>query len=105
MTRAGAERRIDVTFNVELDAGGGDPDRTSPTLRRYHQLLWSKPLPDGTEFNLDARTPLSYLHHASAVGEFFMCSDSIVHSYRGAYGNPHRSSDGSDSAGARCSSS
>ena len=87
MTRAGAEHLIDVTFNVELDAGGGDPDRTSPTLRRYHQLLWSKPLPDGTEFTLDATTPHSYLHHASAVGEFFLCSDSIVHSYRGAYGN------------------
>lgn len=76
-----------MTFNVELDAGGGDPDRTSPTLRRYHQLLWSKPLPDGTEFTLDTTTPHSYLHHASAVGEFFLGSDSIVHSYRRAYGN------------------
>lgn len=87
MTTAGAEHLIDVTFNVESDAGGGDPDRTSPTLRRYHQLLWSKPLPDGTEFTLDTTTPYSYLHHASAVGEFFLTSDSIVHSYRGAYTN------------------
>jgi hypothetical protein len=87
MTRAGAEHLIDVTFNVELDAGGGDPDRSSPTLRRYHQLLWSKPLPDGTEFPLDTSTPHSYLHHSSAVGEFSLSSDSIVHSYRGAYGN------------------
>jgi hypothetical protein len=86
MTTAGADI-IDVTFNVELDAGGRDPDRTSPTLRRYHRLLWSKPLPDGTEFKLDATTPHSYLHHASALGKFFMCSDSIVHSYRGAYVN------------------
>lgn len=87
MIRAGAARQIDVTFNVEVDAGGGDPDRTSPTLRRYHQLLWSKPLPDGSEFTLDATTPHSYLHHASTLGEFFLCSDSIVHSYRGAYRN------------------
>lgn len=78
---------IDVTFNVELDAAGGDPDRTSPTLRRYHQLLWSKPLWNDTDFSLDATTPHSYLHHRSALGEFFMSSDSIVHSYRGAYGN------------------
>lgn len=87
MTERGAQRRIDVTFNVETEAGGGDPDRTSPTLRRYHQLLWSKPLPDGTEFTLDTTTPYSYLHHASALGEFSMSSDSIVHSYRGAYLN------------------
>lgn len=45
------------------------------------------PLPDGTEFELDTTTPHSYLHHSSALGEFFMCSDSIVHSYRGAYEN------------------
>jgi len=87
MTVGGTRHLIDVTFNVETDAGGGDPDRTSPTLRRYHQLLWSKPLPDGTAFSLDTTTPYSYLHHASAVGEFFMSSDSIVHSYRGAYLN------------------
>ena len=36
---------------------------------------------------LDATTPHSYLHHASALGEFFLTSDSIVHSYRGAYAN------------------
>ncbi|MEO9222019.1 MAG: hypothetical protein ABI251_09650, partial [Mycobacteriaceae bacterium] len=87
MTISGAEHLIDVTFNVEIDAAGGDPDRASPTLRRYHQLLWCKPLPDGTEFTLDTTTPRSYLHHASALGEFVMSSDSIVHSYRGAYTN------------------
>lgn len=87
MTGDDAEHAVDVTFNVETDAGGGDPDRTSPTLRRYHQLLWSKTLPNKTDFTLDTTTPYSYLHHASAVGEFFLASDSIVHSYRGAYLN------------------
>ena len=87
MTISGADHLIDVTFNVESDSGGGDPDRTSPTLRRYHQLLWSKPLPNGAELTLDTTTPYSYLHHASAVGEFFLSSDSIVHSYRSAYMN------------------
>lgn len=86
MATAGADI-IDVRFNVEHDAGGADPDRSSPTLRRYHQLLWSKPLSDGTVFTLDDATPHCYLHHASAVGEFFLTSDSIVHSYRGAYAN------------------
>src|SRR5665811_1531204 len=27
--------------------GDRDPDALSPTLRRYHKLLWSKPLPSG----------------------------------------------------------
>ena len=38
---------IDTTFDVRTDAGGRDPDRYSATLRRYHRLLWSKPLPGG----------------------------------------------------------
>jgi hypothetical protein len=84
MTMAGA-KIIDTSFHFESDANGGDPDRASPTLRRYHQILWSKPLPDGTPFTLDANTPHSYLHHTSARGEFFLSSDSIVHSYRSAY--------------------
>ena len=43
---------IDTTFNVYSDAQGGDPDSTSPTLRLYHKHLWSKPLPNGTVFEL-----------------------------------------------------
>jgi hypothetical protein len=84
MTTARAEI-IDTSFDVESDSNGGDPDHASPTLRRYHRILWSKPLPDGTPFTLDTNTPHSYLHHTSARGEFFLSSDSIVHSYRNAY--------------------
>lgn len=61
-----------------MDAGGRDPDRHSKTLRRYHQQLWSKPLPSGAAFDLDAR-----LHHKSDLGEFWLSSDSIVHTYTG----------------------
>ena len=35
---------IDTNFNVYSDAKGIDPDNSSPTLRRYHKLLCSKPL-------------------------------------------------------------
>ncbi|WP_419790152.1 DUF6994 family protein [Sphaerochaeta associata] len=35
---------IDTNFNVYSDAKGIDPDNSSPTLKRYHKLLWSKPL-------------------------------------------------------------
>lgn len=46
---------IDVDFNFFDDTPEGkDPDSHSPTLRRYHQLLWSKPLPDGGPFELHA---------------------------------------------------
>ncbi|MCB2411530.1 hypothetical protein LGT39_01535 [Demequina sp. TTPB684] len=82
MAEAGLEP-IDTTFDVRTDTPAGkDPDSHSPTLRRYHQLLWSKPLPDGTPFTLTTATKSRYLHHASARGEFTLTSDSVIHSYR-----------------------
>lgn len=74
-------RDIDSNFDVSSDAGGKDPDSSSPTLKRYHQLLWSKPLPRGANFTLDTTTPGVYLHHKSDLGEFELSSDSIVHPY------------------------
>lgn len=74
---------IDTTFDVRSDARGGDPDRTSPTLRRYHQLLWSKPLPSGAMIELDTTTPYGYLHHRSEIGELWWASDSVVTTFRG----------------------
>ena len=39
---------IDVTFDFRSDTRPKkDPDKDSATLRRYHKLLWSKPLPSG----------------------------------------------------------
>ena len=66
---------IDATFDVRTDARGRDPDLSSPTLRRYHQLLWSKALPCGRPFTLDTVTPRRYLHHSSELGEFSLASD------------------------------
>ncbi len=63
---------IDITFDFRLDTPEGkDPDAHSPTLRRYHKLLWSKPLPNGVVFTLDDTTPRVYLHHRSEKGEYF----------------------------------
>jgi hypothetical protein len=53
---------IDPTFDFPTDAGG-DPDTHSPTLRRYHRILWSKPLPGGTMFEL---------HEAGHRGSYFL---------------------------------
>ncbi|KGM12882.1 DUF6994 family protein [Cellulomonas bogoriensis] len=69
---------IDTTFDVRADAGGRDPDSYSPTLRRYHQRLWSKPLPSGALFTLTDQRRHAYLHHHSELGEFFLASDTVV---------------------------
>ena len=69
---------FDPTFDFRTDAGGGDPDSTSPTLRAYHKLLWSKPLPSGASFDLDDTTLRAYLHHGSERGEFRLASDAAM---------------------------
>jgi hypothetical protein len=74
----GVGEAIDITFDFRSDTPPGrDPDAFSPTLRRYHQLLWSKPLPSGAPFELDVSTP-PYLHHLSEVGEFWLSSDAVI---------------------------
>ena len=73
---------IEIKFNVFSDIPEGkDPDSHSPTLRRYHQILWSKNLPRGMKFDLDLKTP-RLLHHKSGLGEFFLSSDAIGHSFK-----------------------
>ena len=73
---------IDISFDVRTDAHGKDPDKASATLRQYHKLLWSKPLPGGQIFKLDDAVENSYLYHKSDIGEFSLASDSIIHTYR-----------------------
>jgi hypothetical protein len=69
---------IVTSFDFRTDAYGKDPDTDSATLRRYHKLLWSKPLPGGALFDLDDTTPGVYLHHLSDRGEFFLSSDTVI---------------------------
>jgi hypothetical protein len=74
---------IDTAFDVYSDTPTGrDPDSHSSTLRRYHRVLWSKPLPDGSVFTLSDEHPNGYLHHKSRRGEFFLSSDGFGHTYR-----------------------
>jgi hypothetical protein len=71
--------QIDTTFDFRSDAPPGkDPDSYSQTLRSYHKLLWSKPLPSGVVFELDDTTPGDYLHHRSESGEFYLASDTAI---------------------------
>ncbi len=73
---------VDVTFECSLDAGGKDPDSHSPSLRRFHKLLWSKPLPSGELFDLDISGPKPFLVYNSGLSRLELTSDSITHSYR-----------------------
>jgi len=74
---------IDITFNFRSDTPPGkDPDALSPTLRRYHRLLWSKPLPSGVVFDLVDTMPNVYLHHRSQLGEFQLASDAVIPTFR-----------------------
>jgi hypothetical protein len=51
------DKAIDITFDFRSDTPPGrDPDVLSPMLRRYHKLLWSKPLPGGAPCMLDDST-------------------------------------------------
>ena len=73
--------KIDITFDVYSDTPAGrDPDTYSLTLRSYHKCLWDKSLPNGVRFLLNDKTP-KLLHHESEMGEFFLSSDAIGHTY------------------------
>lgn len=73
---------IDTSFDFRTDTPSGkDPDAHSPTLRRYHKLLWSKPLPNGRHFELTDTVRGVYLHHRSELGEFFLSSDSVMQTF------------------------
>jgi len=71
--------KIDKTFDVRTDTPPNeDPDKHSATLRAYHQILWSKNLPNGKPFTLDASIPGEYLFHESEIGTFSLSSDAIA---------------------------
>lgn len=79
---------IDTAFDVRADAKGRDPDTWSPTLCRYHQLLWSKPLPSGVQFHLTTtHRPPYYFTHSSELGDFVLSSDAFIPAYT-RYGVP-----------------
>jgi len=70
---------IDTSLDLRSDANG-DADTYSPTMRRYHRLLWSKRLPGGAMFDLEeaGRKGSYHLRHSSELGEFRLSSDAIT---------------------------
>ena len=85
---------IDTSFDFTLDSphywehfwsvhnglgvGGSDPDSASKTLQRYHQVLWSRELPNGEKMELQRGTGANYLFWK----DFRFGSDSIIVSFR-----------------------
>jgi hypothetical protein len=70
---------IDVDFDTRSDARPGtDIDVTSPTLREFHRILWSKTLPSGQEFDLSATGRSPYLVHESTIGRYELSSDFLA---------------------------
>lgn len=72
---------IDTAFDFRSDAFGKnlDPDASSPTLLRCHQVLWSKRLPSGRQFELIPLTQVPYaLLHDSDLGRFRLTSDTVL---------------------------
>lgn len=71
---------IDTSFNFTTDTPPGlDPDRWSPTLHRYHQVLWSRTLPSGRRFGLEDARPIGYLKHRTSGGQdFWLSSDAVM---------------------------
>lgn len=64
--------------NNGLGKGGKDPDAMSKTLQRYHQILWSRELPNGEKMELVAGCGSKYL----TWKQFRFGSDSITASFR-----------------------
>ncbi len=71
-------------FNEQNSSSGcPDPDSKSPTLRSYHQKLWSKLLPNGDKMELEEK-PRDYL----IWKDFRFGADSIVNMYFHRINNP-----------------
>lgn len=75
---------IDKKYDVRTDSRGKDPDAASETLKSYHQLLWSKQLPNGQIMELETGKGF-YLRW----NDMYFGSDSIIVSFMRA-GYKHR---------------
>ncbi len=73
---------IDTEFDFRQEVGDRDPDIYSPTLRRFHQILWNKSLPNGKSLQI-TNDKGKYLVGTCEGKSINLSSDSIVHSYWG----------------------
>ena len=82
MNFSGAQRVVDHTVDMRADTPvGKDPDRYSATLRLYHRILWSKPLPNGEPLLSPGTTDFD-LKYAAKGAEWALAPDGMNNSYR-----------------------
>jgi hypothetical protein len=75
--------KIDTSCDVRDDTPeNGDPDRFSRTLYYFHKFLWSKHLPSGALLDLEVVWNGKFELHSELLGESYLTSDSIIHTYR-----------------------
>ena len=67
---------VDPWFDCRQDANNKDPDQHSPTLKRYHAELWTKPLPDGRQLTMLDQG--AYLMASDGRCQIPVSSDNIV---------------------------
>lgn len=73
---------IDTSFSMYLDSNGKDPDSYSETLNNYHHILWDKPLPNGSSFELIKKGIKKFSLELKLKNEVItLSSDSIINSY------------------------
>ena len=72
---------LDVSFDHRSDSCGRDIDKYSPTLKKHHQLLWTKPLPSGGLFDLKP-LPNRYLVFRPDNLVYSLSSDQMSNSFR-----------------------
>ncbi|MCA9340913.1 hypothetical protein KC952_00080 [Candidatus Saccharibacteria bacterium] len=72
--------KIDTSFNFQAAMGDNnrDADKYSSDLQKYHQILWSKPLPNGEIFRLERLSNDCLLRYASADSNILLSSDRAV---------------------------
>jgi hypothetical protein len=77
---------VDTSYDFRREIPlNADPDHASVTLRRYHQLLWSKQTPSLADLRLADRQDGSFLYPGysseATGGEVTWSSDAIVNSW------------------------
>lgn len=74
---------IDTTFDFRSDTPAGqDPDTWSPTLARYHHILWNKALPSGKILELSTTKAPFYHYYASDNKDSCLSSDAVIPSFQ-----------------------
>lgn len=72
---------VDTCFDFRIDSNGRDPDKYSKTLKNFHRILWSKPLPNGSIFSLMDGGKNQYLVFQDSTATHCLSSDSIANSF------------------------